>query len=109
MATANWHPIKYNEETRQFEGELPEVDEYGQKEVLITVIFGHYKSDYTDEYIPYGEDEYIVDGYVVAKSTYRTLKDSPKQGYFTQYTSSSIVAWDYVPKPYNPQNRKDEI
>lgn len=100
MATANWHPIKYNEETRQFEGELPKVNENGQKEVLITVIDGHYISEYTDEYIPYEEDEYIVDDYIVVKSTYIILED--KRGYFTQYTNSSIVAWDYVPEPYNP-------
>ena len=95
MATANWHPIKYNNETRQFEGELPVVNNEGYVDVLITEAFGHFVSDYTDECIPEEEDRFIIDGYFVKSATFR-------DGYFVGQTSSFVKAWDYAPEPFVP-------
>lgn len=94
MSPANWHPVEYDGEGC-FTGELPETNKNGESLVLITEEYGHFKSDYTDEYVPEDEDEFVVDGYRVETATFR-------EGYFVGATSSHVKAWDYSPEPFVP-------
>lgn len=96
---ANWHRIKCidTEEGKKFEGELPVCDDKtGEAKVIVVCAVGHFKSDFTDEYLSEDEDEFIIESYEVYNDIYRAAHgDTP--AHFVKHLSDFIVAWDYAP------------
>lgn len=97
--TANWHRIKCidTDDGKKFEGELPICDDKtGEVKVIVVCPVGHFKSDFTDEYLSEEEDEFIVESYEVYDDIYRAAHGNTP-AHFVKHLSDSVVAWDYVP------------
>lgn len=97
--TANWHRIKCidTDDGKKFEGELPICDDKtGEVKVIVVCPVGHFKSDFTDEYLSEEEDEFIVESYEVYDDIYRAAHGNTP-AHFVKHLSNSVVAWDYVP------------
>lgn len=97
--TANWHRIKCidTDDGKKFEGELPICDDKtGKVKVIVVCPVGHFKSDFTDEYLSEEEDEFIVESYEVYDDIYRAAHGNTP-AHFVKHLSNSVVAWDYVP------------